>query len=84
MMVNGATAADRMVTHRHPLDQFAEAVEAACSADHAWLARAKGPSLLSRAEWCLSVGVTRLSNGNATLIEHWNGSLAPSPAASSS
>jgi hypothetical protein len=27
------------------------------------------------------VGVTRLNNGNATLIEHWNGSLVPSPAA---
>jgi hypothetical protein len=39
----------------------------------------KGASLLSRAEWCLAAVVARLNNGNATLIEYWNGSLVPSP-----
>ena len=39
----------------------------------------KRPSLLSRAEWCLPAVVTRLNNGNATPLEHWNGSLVPSP-----
>jgi hypothetical protein len=36
---------------------------------------------LSRAVWCLPAVVARLNNGNATLIERWNGSLVPSPAA---